>query len=140
MAELADRLDPTDDPMSAPAALRDLHARPDPGRVVELLRSLGLTHGDIAVGVGATERTVRRWRADSGGAAERTRLVNKWRELDDLRHIVVMLDDDGTLTPQGIVYWLRARNRALDDRRPLEALGDGDFEAVRRAAQAFGDE
>ncbi|QBI22062.1 DUF2384 domain-containing protein [Egibacter rhizosphaerae] len=32
---------------------------------------------------------------------------------------------------------MRARNRLLDGRRPLDALAEGDADAVREAADAF---
>jgi hypothetical protein len=98
---------------------------------------VGLTDADIAMGVGATERTVRRWRAKG---PEGARPLNKWSELDDLRTVVVILIDDASLSTDGIIFWLRARNRALGYRRPLEVLAAGGFEDARDAALAFGDD
>lgn len=136
MSGLANQVDAGDGRLEALDALRDLR-RPEPGSVVELLGRVGLTDADIAAGIGASERTVRRWRAE---ANERAQLVRKFRELDDLRALVVILGDDGTLTPDGIVYWLRARNHTLDHQRPLDVLARGDFDKARRAALAFADD
>jgi hypothetical protein len=103
----------------------------DPATVVALLSELGLADLDIATAVGVTERSVRRWRA---GDAERAPLLRRWRQVDDLRTIVLILAEDESLTLDGIVYWLRARNRLLDHQRPLDVVCRGGFEEVRRAA------
>jgi uncharacterized protein (DUF2384 family) len=50
----------------------------------------------------------------------------------DIRQIL-----EDSLTTEGIEQWLRASNRLLDDRRPIDLIGEGDTESVRRAAQAF---
>jgi len=102
----------------------------DPASTVRLLVEIGLSDEDIATAVGVTERSVRRWRAGEG---ERAPLLRKWRAVDDLRTIVLILAEDGSLPLEGIVYWLRARNRRLDDRRPLDVLCLGEFENVRDA-------
>jgi hypothetical protein len=120
--------------LAAAAALRTAQ---DPARIVEYLGVVGLTDADVATGVGATERTVRRWRAKG---PEGARPSNKWSELDDLRTVVVILIDDASLSTDGIIFWLRARNRALSFRRPLEVLGAGGFDDARDAALAFGDD
>ncbi|MEK7866418.1 MAG: hypothetical protein AAB434_07015 [Planctomycetota bacterium] len=39
-----------------------------------------------------------------------------------------------TLTPEGARQWLRARNRVLKGRRPIDVFAKGDVEAVREAA------
>ena len=46
---------------------------------------------------------------------------------------------EDSLTPAGIHQWLRAHNRMLDGRRPLELIHEGDLAMVKEAAQAFVD-
>jgi hypothetical protein len=50
----------------------------------------------------------------------------------DIRQIL-----EDSLTAEGIEQWLRASNRLLDGRRPIDLIDDGNTESVRRAAQAF---
>jgi hypothetical protein len=102
----------------------------DPRRAIVLLALLGLTDGDIATAVGATDRSVRRWRAGD----ENRNSLRYWKQIDDLRAVVALLQEEGTLPDENIVHWLRARNRRLRDRRPLDLLADGHFDAVRDAA------
>jgi hypothetical protein len=116
-----------------PAAAAELRRTFNPRRVIPLLGKLGFTDRDIAEAVGASDRTVRRWRAGEDPAGS----VRYWKAIDDLRAVVVLLDEEGTLSGDGIVHWARARNRDLDDRRPLEVLAEGGFDRVRRAAQRF---
>ncbi len=49
--------------------------------------------------------------------------------------IMQILED--SLTAEGIEQWLRAANRLLDGRRPVDLIDEGDTESVRQAAQAF---
>jgi hypothetical protein len=55
---------------------------------------------------------------------------------DDLKTIVEELSD--SLTAKGVRQWLHGRNRLLDGDCPIDRLHAGDFEAVYKAAQAFG--
>lgn len=105
----------------------------NPSLAVQLLSRLGLSDADIATAVGATDRSVRRWRH----ASDSTPPTRHRREIDDLRATVLILRESGTLDDEGIIDWLRARNRSLDDARPLEALAQGAFHRVRAAALAF---
>jgi uncharacterized protein (DUF2384 family) len=50
----------------------------------------------------------------------------------DIRQIL-----EDSLTAEGVEQWLRAANRLLDGRRPIDLLNEGDAESVRKAAQAF---
>ena len=97
--------------------------------VVHGLRQYGLTQAEIGTATGAKVRAVRNWQRTS---ATRRRTEDRLRELQD---IVLLLQR--TLTPRGVGQWLRARNRVLQGRRPLEALATGDIEVVREAAEAF---
>jgi len=99
------------------------------GDVVRRLRDYGLTQSAIAKATGATVRSVRNWEATS---AIRPRNDERLR---DLREIVLILKE--TLTEKGVGQWLRARNRTLKGRRPIELLERGQFEAVRNAAKAY---
>ncbi len=42
-----------------------------------------------------------------------------------------------TLTQEGAGQWLRARNRVLKGRRPIDVLAQGEIEAVREAAISY---
>jgi len=57
------------------------------------------------------------------------------RTLAQLRDLVVLLSD--SLTPRGVGRWLHAKNRLLDDERPVDLLANDRFDDVRRAAEAF---
>ncbi len=49
--------------------------------------------------------------------------------------VMQILED--SLTSKGIEQWLRAANRLLDGRRPIDLIDRGDADPVRRAALAF---
>jgi hypothetical protein len=97
--------------------------------VVHALRQFGLTQAAIALATQATPRSVRNW--------QRTSAIRPQAEdrLRDLREIALLLQE--TLTRRGVGQWLRARNRLLSGRRPLEALAAGETQAVREAAAAY---
>jgi hypothetical protein len=42
-----------------------------------------------------------------------------------------------TLSSEGILHWLSAKNRVLGGRTPFEVLRDGGYEAVKEAARAY---
>ena len=42
-----------------------------------------------------------------------------------------------SLTKQGIVQWLQARNRYLNGRRPIDVLAEGEAPEVLEAANAY---
>jgi hypothetical protein len=98
--------------------------------VVRLLRAdYGLTQSVIAKATRSTVRSVRNWEATS---AIRARNDDRLR---DLREIVLILSE--TLTDRGVGQWLRARNRLLNGRRPIDVLAEGNVKAVRDAARAY---
>jgi hypothetical protein len=99
--------------------------------VVHALRQFGLTQAAIALATSASARSVRNWERTS---AIRPRAEDRLR---DLRDIALLLQE--TLTRRGVGQWLRARNRLLGGRRPLEVLAAGDTRAVREAAAAYVD-
>ncbi len=99
------------------------------GKVVSALRPFGVKQRMIAQATGAAERSVRNWKRTSaiGPTYE--------KRLRDLQQIVLILDE--TLILHGVGQWLNAPNRILQHRRPLDVLGEGDAERVRKAALAF---
>ncbi len=106
-----------------------LEAAVEPNELVDVLRHYGgLTQRDIAQAAGVSDRTVYAWRE---GTAARTATYDR---LAELREIVLILRD--SLTPRGVGQWMRARNRSLTERRPLDVVLQ-DPAAVRAAAQAF---
>lgn len=93
------------------------------------LKPYGLTQPEIGMATGASERSVRNWKRSS---AIRPASEERLRELRD---IVILLRE--TLTPRGVGQWLRARNRMLQGRRPLDLLVERNAQAVRAAAEAY---
>lgn len=119
-----------------PRPTRELRRTLDPRSAISVLSARGLSDADIASATGATERSVRRWRSGAeSGSPSRHR-----GQIDDLRTIFAVLREGGTLGDEGAAHWLRARNRNLDDSRPLDVLRANGFEQVRAAALAFLDE
>jgi len=109
--------------------MRELARAVEAGAVVRALEKVGFTQRTLAKATGANERSIRNWRTTSAirpGFDERLRQVQE---------IALLLED--TLTPRGIAQWFTARNRQLGARRPVDALREGDVDAVRRAAVSF---
>lgn len=102
----------------------------EPNEIVAALGRYGLTQRDIAAAAHVSERTVYAWKREQGGVRDRN-----YDRLAAVREVVLLLRD--SLTDRGVGQWLRARNRLLQGRRPVEVLGEGDIDAVRRAAVAF---
>lgn len=115
-------------PLNDPATMK-LARAVEAGAVVEALETIGLTQRSIATATGASERSIRNWRTTSAIAP---RYDDRLREI---RAIVLVLDE--TLTPRGISQWFTARNRLLGGRRPVDAMHDGDGEAVLAAASSL---
>jgi len=75
--------------------------------------------------VGVSDRTWQRWASTeesaqpAGDDDRRLRLIA--RAVADLRHL---------LTANGVCQWLRDPDPALDDRAPLEVIGDGDADGL----------
>jgi hypothetical protein len=109
--------------------LRELARAVEAGAVVRALEKIGLTQKTLAWATGANERSVRNWRTTSAIRPEFD------ERLRDVREVALLLED--TLTPRGIAQWFTARNRLLSGRRPVDALREGDTEAVRQAAVSF---
>lgn len=100
------------------------------------VQEAGLAETELSRGLGGVDvRTIRRWMSDTPNEPQ----VRHAERLDDLRDIAVVLVEDGSLTPRQVGRWLRARNRALNGRRPLEVLEHDSepHQVVREAAVAF---
>ena len=116
--------------MKASSVAKTLGRAVEVGDVVRRLRDdYGLTQSAIAKATGASARSVRNWEATSA-----IRASNDER-LRDLREIVLILSE--TLTARGVGQWLRARNRLLKGRQPVDVLAEGKIGAVRDAARAY---
>ena len=98
--------------------------------IVRALRPYGLTQAEVGSVTGVSDRAVRAW-------ATSTIRPERYDRLAELRDLVALLSD--SLTSRGVSQWLHARNRTLDDARPIEAITAGRLDDVRRAAQAFVD-
>lgn len=109
--------------------MRELARAVEAGAVVRALERMGFTQKNIAWATAANERSVRNWRKTSAIRPEFD------ERLRDIREIALLLQD--SLSRRGIVQWFTARNRHLSARRPVDALRDGDVDAVRRAAISF---
>lgn len=100
---------------------------------LQLLAQLGLSDSEVARSIPeGNARSVRRWRSE--GVA-RGRLAGRWGPVDDLCAIIGFLLSDGTYDEEGVLAWLRSRHPELAQRRPLDALGAGDFSSVFEAAE-----
>lgn len=111
------------------AEFRELARAVEAGAVVRALERIGLTQKTLAWATGANERSVRNWRTTSAIRPEFD------ERLRDVREVALLLEE--TLTPRGIAQWFTARNRLLSGRRPVDALHEGDVDAVRTAAVSF---
>jgi hypothetical protein len=122
----------TESPHETISVSRDLEKAQEPEDLLQLLKDFGFNDQDIAAGTCTDPRTVRRWKVAVPGtlAAER---------LSEIRNIILWMRDAEILTDRGIVFWMRHRNRLLEDYSPMEILGAGGFRAVREAAICFKD-
>jgi len=97
--------------------------------IVRALSRLGMTQKQIASATGATDRSVRNW-ATTG--AIRPAYDERIRELSE---ISLMLSE--TATPRGVTQWLNARNRLLENKRPVDLIAEGKADQVRQAAESL---
>lgn len=90
----------------------------------------GLSDSDIARATGAAASTVRAWlagtRGPTGQRAER---------LVELSALVERLTR--VMDPSYIAVWLRKPVAALDDDKPLEVIGRGEYRRVARIVSAL---
>lgn len=98
--------------------------------VLQEVRQSGLTVPVLAKAVGASPRTVQTWAAGSS----RPSGVRASRLLD----VQLTLSKLGELyTPEGIDIWLNSRNSALEMRRPMELLQEGQIDRVREEVESL---
>lgn len=101
--------------------------------VLFLVSEIRLAQREVAELLGADERTVRRLIADPTIRPQQRHV----RRLDDVRHLVSLLED--SLPGEQTARWLRARNRLLRGERPIELIAADEYARVRDAAEAFVD-
>jgi len=97
-------------------------------RVVEEVTRAGITQAELAKAVGSGPRAVQNWA--SGQNTPRGEAVKR---LLDVRTVVELLSD--SYTDEGTDIWLRARNRNLDMRRPIDLIIEGHIEQVIEQAK-----
>ena len=83
----------------------------------------------IARATGANVRTAERWRS---GQAPQARYRDRIGELQAILDLLGRGMNAGAKRD-----WLEAPNTHLDWARPVERLADGDFDAVRAAAESY---
>jgi transcriptional regulator with XRE-family HTH domain len=107
-----------------------LEAVPSRSMLIQILtRRIGLEVEELARLGGFNADAIAQWDAkDNPPAAER---------LDDLADIVALLMRDVGLSPASITGWLRSRNRALDQQRPLDVLRLGGYLRTAEAVDAL---
>ena len=103
-----------------------------PGRAVEVLEGgLGLSRGEIAGALGASARTVERWRTGQTYPQHEAR-----ERLADLVALEGRLGET-FVDPEARRAWLRSGSPYLGGLTPLEALRAGRADRVRAALEAL---
>ncbi|MEO6351448.1 MAG: DUF2384 domain-containing protein [Candidatus Limnocylindrales bacterium] len=97
--------------------------------VVDALEKIGYTQKQIAKAAGATDRSVRNW---STTGAIRPAFNERIRELFQ---ISLLLSD--SMTWRGVTQWMDARNKLLDNQRPIDLLARDESGSVRGAVESF---
>jgi len=113
------------------AMARSAHSSSPLAREAAFVHDVGrLSDGDIARATGAAASTARAWlagsRAPTGERAER---------LVELSALVERLTR--VMDPSYIAVWLRKPVPALDDDKPLDVIGRGDYRRVARIVSAL---
>jgi hypothetical protein len=105
--------------------------------IVRLLNEMGLRHTDLALALGVHPRTIRAW-LDQSDPRDGQRQRD---QIQSLKATVLFLLRRGILTPWQLAHWLAEPNEALDFRRPLAIIGEGDISenlnALIRAGAPF---
>lgn len=99
-----------------------IEASPDDGQEIatKLAEWLpGVKQSEIADLVGVSARTLQRSAKEGGVPSSRMQLVAR---------LVAILRR--AWTPEGVVAWFYRSRRQLDGKRPVDVLGDGDFEGA----------
>src|SRR3954470_24560195 len=108
---------------------RDLRRAVAANDIVRALARVGFTQKQIANATGATDRSVRNWAATG---AIRPTYDERIRELSEISLLLSQ-----TATPRGVTQWLNARNRSLDNERPIDLIARGEADRVRAAVESF---
>jgi hypothetical protein len=106
----------------------DLQQAVEAAEIVEGLSDFGFTKDTIAKAINVSSRAMRDWRIAIIRPANYDRL-------QEFRDLVVLLTD--SLTARGVVQWLQAKNRYLGGERPVDVMGNDQYERVLEAARAF---
>jgi uncharacterized protein (DUF2384 family) len=103
-----------------------------PGRAVETVEGgLGLGRGELASALGASARTIERWRAGQTYPQHEAR--ERLAELVAVEaHLVETFDD-----PESRCAWLRSGNPYLGGLTPLEVVRAGRTDRVEAALEAL---
>ena len=114
------------------ARTRDLRSRKAESVVTWAHDRLGFTFEDVGEAVGASKRTVLRWK--SGATAPRRKNEERLSRLDELRFwLQEVFGDDRAAADD----WLRTRLRDLDGKTPLESVLSGEVEKVTELLSTY---
>jgi hypothetical protein len=97
-------------------------------RIVNDVRDVALTSGEVAEITGVRTRQVQHWLSGS----HRPQGQSKERLLE-LHYVIEQLKE--VYSPDGVDVWVHGRNRELGGRRPIDLLREGDFETVLYAVE-----
>lgn len=100
------------------------------GTITYLQRCLGISDHELAAIVGATPRSVARWRDDAALPQRAAR-----RRIGDLVGLCERLLS--TFEADDVQGWLRGENRALGGLRPIEAVRAGRLDRVHDALEVI---
>jgi hypothetical protein len=124
--------------------------RKSPTTIDEKLQSLilkNMTSAEIAVGTGCSVRAIEERRRK----LNKTNKLNKANEprpksgryakvdegIDAFYSLTSMLENRYTISPTNVRAWFIGRSDYLEEQRPAQLLGAGEFELVREAAIAY---
>ncbi len=91
-----------------------------------------LSGHDIARATGAAASTVRSWLAQTRSPSRSNQAVERLIELSAIVERLMRVMD-----PSYISIWMRKPIPALDDRKPLDVIRDGDYREVSRIVAAL---
>ena len=95
------------------------------------LGELGLSDQDLARATGAARSTARAWLRGSAPSGERA---------ERLIELVAMVERlERVMARDYIALWLRKPIPALDDDKPLEVIGEGDYRRVAKVISGLED-
>jgi hypothetical protein len=107
---------------------------------LQALIELRMTSAEIAVGSGCSVRAIKERRAKLNNVdqSDQTgRYAKADKGIDDFYSLTSMLQDSYMISPENTRAWFSGRSAYLDEQRPAQLLGAGEFELVREAAIAY---